>query len=500
MTGKKNSTDKTAIEKLLSVSREITALRNIEALLHWDQEVYMPPGGAGDRANQLAALNRIIHQKETLPEINDLLKEADDNHNSLSEKDRALVRVMRREYDQNTKLPEEFVTEFSRLTSQAIQSWVTARKNADFQEFQPSLEKIVDMNLQKAEYLGYDDHPYDAMLDLYEEGLKTSEVAQVFESIKTPLMAIIQKCSQKECKAFSFEKPFDQNEQDRFSKRVLKKIGYDFDKGREDRAPHPFTISIGHGDRRVTNRFRSDNVEFLFSAFHEGGHALYEQGIDDSIAGLHLDTGVSLGIHESQSRLWENMVGRSYAFWKGFYPELQKAFPDHFTSISADEFISCINQVKPDLIRVEADEVTYNFHVLIRFELETALLEKSVVPKDLPELWNQKYKEYLGVDVPDDANGVLQDIHWSHGSIGYFPTYTLGNIYSAQIWDTYQKVNPDYRQTLENGDLSVIREWLTENIYRYGAIYPPKELLKKVTGQDLNAEYLINHLEKKYGS
>ena len=492
--------ENTAIKNLLSISREITALKNIEALLSWDQEVYMPPGGAGDRAEQLAVLNRIIHQKETLPVINDLLKEAEDNADTLTDDEEALVRVIRREYDQSTKLPEEFVAEFSRLTSQAIQCWITARKNSDFKAFQPSLEKIVDMNLQKAEYLGYDDHPYDALLDLYEEGLKTSEVAQVFESIKTPLMGIIQKCGQKECNVFNFDKPFCLNEQAEFSKKVLKKIGYDFDKGREDKSPHPFTTSIGHGDRRVTNRFRPDNVEFLFSALHEGGHALYEQGIADSLAGLHLDTGVSLGIHESQSRLWENMVGRSHGFWKGFYPELQKAFPDHFKSIPVNAFVSCINQVEPGLIRVEADEVTYNIHVLIRFELETALLEKAVNTKDLPELWNQKYKDYLGVDVQDDATGVLQDIHWSHGSIGYFPTYTLGNLYSAQIWDTYQKVNPDYNQSLETGDLLTIREWLTENIYKHGAVYPPKDLLKKVTGQDLKAEYLINHLEKKYGS
>lgn len=498
MNCKANTDEKTAIQKLLTISKEINELNNIEALLHWDQEVCMPSGAAGERANQLATISRVIHQKETSPVIDDLLKESEQSLYKLSEKDRALVRVMRRNYNQKTKLPEEFVAKFSKLTSQALQCWIDARKKSDFKQFQPFLEKIIDMTLQKAEYLGYTDHPYDALLDLYEEDLKADEVAEVFETIKTPLITILDKCRQRKIHKFSFEEPFDEDKQSEFSKSILRKMGYDFNRGREDKSPHPFTTSLGHNDRRVTNRFQPDSVDFIFSAFHEGGHALYEQGINKSIAGSHLDTGISLGIHESQSRLWENMIGRSLAFWRHFYPELQKAFPDHFNAMSVDQFVACINQVKPGFIRVDADEVSYNFHVLIRFELEKALLEKTITSDDLPALWNRKYKEYFGLEVPDDAAGVLQDIHWSHGSIGYFPTYTLGNLYSAQIWHTYQQVNLDYQSILENGDLAMIREWLCENIYRYGAIYPPKELLKRVTGRDLSAEYLINYLQQKY--
>ena len=500
MNWKNNTDNKSAIKKLYTISKEITALTEIEDLLHWDQEVNMPPGAAENRADQLALISTVIHQKETESIIGDLLKKAEDNIDSLTEKDRALVRVMRRNYNHKTRLPGKFVAEFSKLTSQALQCWISARKESDFKQFQPFLEKIVNMSIKKAEYLGYVKHPYDALLDIYEEGLKTDEVTRLFNSIKEPLTKIVHKCKQREISDFTFKKSFDWEKQAEFSKIVLKTIGYDFNRGREDKTTHPFTTSLGHNDRRVSNRYKPDTVDFIFSALHEGGHAIYEQGIDDSIAGTHLDAGVSLGIHESQSRLWENMIGRHPAFWKFFYPELQKKFPEQFNRVSPEQFITCINRIKPSLIRVEADEVSYNIHVLIRFELEKALLEKAITVKELPSLWNQKYKEYLEIEVPNDALGVLQDIHWSHGSIGYFPTYTLGNLYAAQIWHTYQQINPDYETTLKNGELSKIREWLSKNIYRHGSIFQPKVLLKKVTGEGLNPEYLINYIRRKYSA
>ncbi|MDX2434922.1 MAG: carboxypeptidase M32, partial [Desulfobacterales bacterium] len=282
-----------------------------------------------------------------------------------------------------------------------------------------------------------------------------------------------------------------------FSERILAEIGYDFNRGRQDISAQPFTPSLGHNDRRVTTRFRPDSLEFIFSALHEGGHALYEQNIAEEYAETPLDEGVSLGIHESQSRLWENIIGRSHLFWEKQYPLLQESLPEQFQNIDLDDFVRHINRVHPGMIRVEADEVSYNLHVLIRFELERGLMEGTIGAADLPGLWNEKYQHYLGVKVDSDANGVLQDIHWAHGSFGYFPTYTIGNLAAAQIWNTYCQFDPDHRQTLLQGKLDKIRNWLTENIYRHGAFYPPADLLQKVCGEPLNSKYFIDYLKNK---
>jgi carboxypeptidase Taq len=282
-----------------------------------------------------------------------------------------------------------------------------------------------------------------------------------------------------------------------FSEKLLAEIGYDFNRGRQDISAHPFTTSLGHNDRRVTNRFRPDSIEFIFSALHEGGHALYEQNISGEHTDTPLDEGVSLGIHESQSRLWENIIGRSRLFWVKYYPVLQEFLPQQFKDVALDDFVHYINRVHPGMIRVEADEVSYNLHVLIRFELEKGLIEGTVRASDLPALWNEKYRDYLGVTVDSDTNGVLQDIHWAHGSFGYFPTYTIGNIAAAQIWHSYCLYDTAYKQTLQQGNLAKIRQWLTKKIYCHGAVYPPAELLQKVCGETLNAKHFIKYLKNK---
>lgn len=488
-----------AIEELRGKSAELTSLANIMALLQWDQEVMMPSGATADRANQSAVLSAIIHRQISSPAMGELLDRTAANAVALSIADQALLRVMRREYDQSTRVPAEFVAEFSRLSSQALAVWVKARRQSDFSSFLPLLDRIVAMCRQKAGYLAYANEPYDALLDLYEEGLQSSDVDRIFKELQTGLVDLLGGLQQQAVAAQElFSAPFNLHEQIEFSGKVLEKIGYDLQRGRLDRSPHPFSTSLGHHDRRLTNRYHPRSMEFIFSALHEGGHGLYEQGVASDLAGSHLDCGVSLGIHESQSRLWENIIGRSRPFWENFYPELKRSFPAQFNHLDLDGFVAMVNTVKPGLIRVEADELTYNLHILIRFELERALLAGSIQAVDLPALWHEKYRDYLGVEVKDDADGVLQDIHWAHGSFGYFPTYTIGNLAAAQIWQAYCLYDPDHRLTVATGDLARIKNWLTENIYCHGAIYPPAVLMEKVTGERLSSRFFIEYLRHKY--
>jgi len=488
------------IDDLYLKAGELTNLNSIMALLQWDQEVMLPQDGSAARAGQITILSTIIHQKITAPGLGKILDQLSEKKEELSAADLALIRVVKREYDRNTKLPEKFVAEFSGLVSQALPVWVKARKKNDFDIFKPLLEKIISMSRQEADFLGYENHPYDALLDLYEEGLTVSSLESLFGDLKTNLSQILSEKKAQRNQLPSIlagRPPMKLDDQVSFSERLLAEIGYDFKRGRQDISAHPFTTSLGHNDRRVTNRFPTDSLEFIFSALHEGGHALYEQNIADIYAETPLDEGVSLGIHESQSRLWENIIGRSLLFWERYYPLLQEFMPDQFRSIHLEDFVRHINLVHPGMIRVDADEVSYNLHVLIRYELEKGLIEGTITAADLPGLWNERYKKYLDVEVDSDANGVLQDIHWAHGSIGYFPTYTIGNLASAQIWQTYCRFDPEFRQTIMQGKLDGIRNWLTENIYRHGALYPPAELLKNVCGEPLNSRYFIEYLKNK---
>ncbi|MFC1845412.1 carboxypeptidase M32 [Thermodesulfobacteriota bacterium] len=490
----------TNIKELHRKAKELTHLNSILALLQWDQEIMLPSGGTAGRAEQFSVLSTIIHRKITSQDLGKTLQQLSDKPEGLSAADLSLIRVVKREHDKNTKLPEKFVAALSRITSEALPVWVEARKKNDFSLFQPLLERVISMSREKADFLGYVDHPYDALLDLYEEGLTTDNLITLFGNLKDELGKILQQ-------KVALQKPVPEKllhmppmllkDQVHFSERLLAEIGYDFNRGRQDISAHPFTTSLGHNDRRVTNRFRSDSLEFIFSALHEGGHALYEQNISEKYSETPLDEGVSLGIHESQSRLWENIIGRNHLFWEKYYPLLQEILPDQFSNIALDDFVRHINRIAPGMIRVEADEASYNLHVLIRFELEKGLMKGTMRAVDLPALWNEKYKHYLNVAVDSDANGVLQDIHWAHGSFGYFPTYTIGNLAAAQIWQTYCISDPDYRQTLQQGKLDKIRNWLTDNIYRHGAFYPPAELLQKVCGESLNSRYFMEYLKNK---
>jgi carboxypeptidase Taq len=485
------------IDQLKAHSEVLTDLHNVLALLQWDLEILIPERAAEERARQMGTLTTVIHRKEVAPELGRLLEQAEERQEGLSVAARALVRVMRRQYEQNIKMPEEFVSDFSRLTSLAMTVWTQARRQSDFPMFAPLLKEIVEKSRQKADYLGYAGEPYDALLDLHEEGLTTARVGAMFAGLREPLSRLVREQRQRGPQ-LRFEEPFGKEGQVALAEKILATIGFDFDRGRQDISVHPFSTSLGQHDHRVTNRYQPQSLEFIFSALHEGGHALYEQNIAADLAGTALATGVSLGIHESQSRLWENIVGRSLPFWHYFYPELQQAFPRQFRDLPVEELVRGLNVVQPGLIRVEADEVSYNLHVLIRFELEKALLDNSLAVDDLPAAWNEKYRDYLDVRVESDAMGVLQDIHWSHGSIGYFPTYTIGNLAAAQIWEAYRESDPEADQTIRSGNLGKIKEWLTGQIYRHGSIYPPEQLIAAATGRPLAAEPFLGYLHQKY--
>ena len=488
----------TTIDKLKKYSRELIDLHHIAALLQWDQEVYLPERGGEERASQLMTLSRLIHKKEVSARLGALLEEAEQNKDRVDEKDRALLRVMRRSFDQSSKLPEKFVADFAGLTARAQGAWDNARKHSDFSIFRPFLADIVTAVRRKAEYLGYARTPYDALLDLHEEGLTTATCEKLFDELKKPLSEMVRALADKKQVRLRFDTDFARFEQNDFADFLLESIGFDFKRGRQDRSAHPFTTSLGHDDRRVTNRYGPRSLEFIFSALHEGGHAVYEQGISDELSQTHLDTGVSLGIHESQSRLWENIIGRSPAFWDYMYPHLQKKFPDKFKDLCCHDFVQGINYVKPGKIRVEADEVTYNLHVIIRFELEKKLIDGTLAVDDLPGAWNAMYEKLLQVKVADDADGVLQDVHWSHGALGYFPTYTIGNVTAAQIWNTFSRARTDHEELIRSGNFKTILGWLREYIYRHGSVYPPGELLERITGEKLTARYFLAYLRQKY--
>jgi len=485
-----------ALTELKKKSTEITAISQVLSLMQWDQEVIMPGRAAADRASQFAVLSGLVHRLLVAPELGDILRVLQGK--KLSVASRALVRVITRERDQHVKQPEEFVCEFARLTSQAQTIWQRARQRDDFALFLPYLEKIVTMSRQRTEYLGYETEPYDALLDLHEEGLRTVDVDRLFAELAPHLITMLQNLTAHAPLLPAVTWTFDRNAQIAFAEKLLATIGYDFHRGRQDPSAHPFSTSIGHDDRRVTNRYHPNSLEFIFSALHEGGHALYEQGIARRFANTHLDNGVSLGIHESQSRLWENIIGRGKPFWEYLYPELQEAFPAQFSNTALADFLTTINAVRPGPIRVEADEVSYNLHILIRFELEKGLLSGAIQARDLPALWREKYENYLGITGQTDADGVLQDIHWAHGSFGYFPTYTIGNLAAAQFWSALRRDNPDCRQALAVGDFGRLRQWLASRIYQHGAVYQPAELIRQVTGEELSSRYFLRYLDRKY--
>ncbi len=495
------------MEHLTQLKERLTEVHNLagaSALLGWDQQVNMPPGGAMHRAAQLATLSKIHHELFTAEETGRLLEAAEAEGKDLpyDSDDASLLRVTRHDYDLATKLPTALVAELTRVTSLAHEAWAKARAEDDYPAFKPWLKQILDLSIQVAEHLGYTDRIYDALLDQYEPGMKTAQVAALFDELKAAQIPLIQAIAAQRDRIDNslLRREYPEDGQHAFGLAVAKQLGYDFERGRLDRAVHPFTTGFGSNDIRITTRYEAHWLPAaLFGTIHESGHAMYEQGSAAAISGTPLEGGASLGIHESQSRLWENLVGRSRAFWTHFFPRLQAAFPAPLAGVDLDTFYRAINRVEPSLIRVEADEVTYNLHIIIRFEMENDLLEGKLSVDDAPEAWNARYEGYLGLRPPTNREGILQDVHWSGGMIGYFPTYTLGNLMSVPFFNKAVAAHPAIPDEIARGEFGTLLGWLRENIYRHGRKYQPAELFERVTGEKISAQPYVAYLRQKYG-
>ena len=492
------------LARLKAIVTEIADVNYASALLGWDQQVNMPPGGAEGRGNQLATLQTIAHARLTSPETGQLLDDLDGYAAQLDpdSDDARYIKAARRQYDKQTKVPGEWIAEFAQATTLGHQLWAKARAENNFALFQPSVEHIMELRRRYADFFAPYDHVYDPLLDDFEPGLKTADVKAIFDALRPQQVELIKAITARpQVESAFLYQPFEEQKQWDFGVEVITKMGHDWNRSRQDKVAHPFTTNFGVGDVRITTRIHPEYLGTgLFGTLHEAGHASYELGVDPRYDRGALAGGASFAIHESQSRMWENLVGRSYPFWQHFYPRLQEYFSSQLGNVSLDAFYKGINRVQPSLIRVEADEATYNLHIMLRLELEIALMEGSVAVKDLPEAWNTRFQDYLGITPPDNAKGVLQDVHWSSGYVGYFSTYALGNLISAQIWERLNSDMPNLPDQIRRGEFSHWLGWLREHIHCYGAKYQPQELVKKVTGTKIDPAPYMRYLTQKYAS
>ncbi|MGN6493587.1 MAG: carboxypeptidase M32 [Agriterribacter sp.] len=478
--------------------RRIADVRYANAVLQWDQETYLPPKGAALRGQQMATLSEIAHDLFADASLGDLLNELAEAK-ELTAEEQKNVSLTLEDYNKNKKYSAAFVRKMSEATSTAYHAWIDARKQNSFKVFEKELDHLVSLKKEEAGILGYKEHPYDALLNEYEKGATVQWLNQLFDELQVPLKVLLDKIVNKPAPATGFlHQPFDKDAQWKFGLEILKLMGYDFEAGRQDISEHPFTTNFSAQDVRVTTRIdENDFTSMTWSCLHEGGHGLYEQGLPVKAYGLPLGEYCSLGIHESQSRLWENCIGRSFAFIRFVLPIMQRYFPQ-LSSVSAQQLMGAVNKVQPSLIRTEADELTYHFHVMIRYQVEKLLLEGQLATKDIPGCWNELYKKYLGVTVPDDKNGCLQDIHWSHGSFGYFPTYTLGSLYAAQFYHAIKQSFPGLNEAVANGDFTEVHNWLKTHVYQYGRRFTSDELCNKITGEPLQMKHFIQYASEKY--
>jgi carboxypeptidase Taq len=491
------------LKRFRELTGQIKQYEEILGLVYWDMRTGAPRKGIELRSEAVGALSAETFKLSTSAEMGELLEKLNepDQNASLDEINRRLVEETSKDYDRNRRIPPEMYREYVVLTSQSESAWEEAKEKNDFAGFVPYLEKIISFNRQFIELWGVKSTPYDTLLDMYEPGLTTVELDRLFGELRARLVPLAEQIANSANKPDTsfLEGTFDKEAQKKFSTLILKEMGYDFDSGRLDESVHPFATGLSPGDVRITTRYLPHDItSALFGTIHEGGHALYEQNIKAELAGTTLCTGTSMGIHESQSRLWENMIGRSLGFWQRYLPDLQSLFPSQLDGVTAEQFYKGINVVKPSLIRIEADELTYNLHIMIRYEIEKMLFNENLNPRDLPEVWNKKYAEALGIIPPNDAEGVLQDVHWSGGAFGYFPSYSLGNMYGAQMMDIARQKLPELDRQVAAGQLLPLKEWLTEHVYQYGKLLMPAEIIERISGKPLQSSYLCDYLENKY--
>lgn len=479
--------------------QEIADLKYAAAVLQWDQETYLPPKGSEIRGRQISTLvetaHRIFIDEKTGDLLNELLIDQ-----SLNNRERKNVELSYQDYEKNKKLPPAFVRKMSEAVNHSFHAWIKSRKENNFAYFEQPLQKIIELKRQETEYIGYDSHPYNALMNEYEKGLTVDFTDGLFADLIPQLSNIMQGINKQPeiNNQFLFQR-FEKDSQWNVGIELLKNMHFDFEAGRQDISEHPFTTNFNSKDVRVTTRIdENDFGNMTWSCIHEGGHALYEQGLPMEEYGLPLGEYCSLSIHESQSRLWENCIGRGLPFWKFHFPKLQNVFPKQLKDLTIETFYKGINKVKPSLIRTEADELTYHFHVMIRYEIEKKLIEGSINAKDIPAIWNEYYKKYLNIHVPNDLQGCLQDVHWSHGSFGYFATYSIGSLYAAQFWNSIKKAQPDLDIALSTGNSLPVFKWLQKEIYPHGRYYTSSELCKNATGETLNVGYFIDYAREKY--
>ncbi len=496
------------LKPLLTQLQELAHWSGVSALLSWDQETYMPAGSIESRSEQMALVAKLMHEKHTSADFKAILSDLVDLSTgepldkTLASHETILLREVYKDWKRASALPTAFVESFTKLKSQSQHTWQQARKNNDFKSFAPYISKLIAATKEQAGYVGIKTTVYDTLLDDYEPGLTTADIQPVFENLRDETIALLKQIqhSAKPAQLDLAQHTWDEQKQWDFGVSILKDMGFDFNNGRQDKSTHPFSTNLHPTDVRVTTRFNPhDLIDGLSSTMHEGGHALYEQGLNQDWFGTPLCSPISFGIHESQSRLWENGVGKNLAFWTHYFPKLQTLFPEFLKSGNVQSFYNSINEVKPSLIRVESDELTYNLHILIRFELELELFNDNLDPLKLPARWNQKYQDYLGITPPNDTVGVLQDVHWSCGYFGYFPTYTIGNLYAAMLLETLRK-ELDFEGLLRTGHLLPIREWLKTHIHQVGRGKSASQLMKDLTGYTLTEKPFVAGLKQKFGT
>ncbi len=479
--------------------QKIADVKYASAVLQWDQETYLPPKGNDFRGQQIATLNEIAHQQFTDEKLGGLLLDLNAKEN-LSAIEKRNIQLSLEDYTRNKKLSSDFVRKMSEAVNKSYHAWAQARTENSFAVFQQPLHHLIQLKKQEADMLGFEQHPYNALMNDYDKGLTVATVDAIFSDLKPRLLVLLDDIKNKTAVDNSFlHQHFNKDGQWEFGMEILKRMGFDFEAGRQDISIHPFTTNFSSMDVRVTTRVdEGDFGNMTWSCIHEGGHALYEQGLPVEQYGLPLSEYCSLSIHESQSRLWENCIGRGFPFWEHNLKLLRTFFPEQLNKVTTEQFYKGINRVAPSLIRTEADELTYHFHVMIRYEIEKMLIAGTIVTKDIPAYWNEHYQKYLGVTVPDDKRGCLQDIHWSHGSFGYFATYSLGSMYAAQLYAAIERENPSMERDIAGGNNSVVQQWLKNNIYQHGRYFSSEDLCKKATGETLQSKYFIRYATKKF--